>query len=66
VNGPTFFPERWPSTGTPVVYDEPLDSPPEFPLKVIYTVRREDLLVAAVFHARRKPGYWMHGLERLG
>ena len=29
-----------------------------FPYLVIFTVRDEEILVVAVAHARRKPGYW--------
>ena len=34
-----------------------------FPIKLVYTVNEGTLLVVAVFHAHRRPGYW---LERLG
>jgi plasmid stabilization system protein ParE len=36
-----------------------------FPIKVVYTVREDALVVVAVFHARRRPGYWLERLERL-
>ena len=29
-----------------------------FPYGVVYAVRGEDLLIIAVMHMRRKPGYW--------
>jgi hypothetical protein len=34
--------------------------------KLMYTVRAEALLVVAVFHARRRPGYWLERLNQLG
>jgi len=37
-----------------------------FPIKLVYTVRGEALLVVAVFHARRRPGYWLERLKQLG
>ena len=37
-----------------------------FPIKLVYTVRDGALLVVAVFHARRRPGYWLERLKRLG
>jgi hypothetical protein len=30
-----------------------------FPIKLVYAVRDNVLLVVAVFHARRRPGYWL-------
>ena len=37
-----------------------------FPIKLVYTVRDEVLLLVAVFHARRRPGYWLERLRQLG
>ncbi len=37
-----------------------------FPIKLVYTVRDEVLLMVAVFHARRHPGYWLERLKQLG
>lgn len=37
-----------------------------FPIKLVYTVRDEALLLVAVFHARRRPGYWLERLKQLG
>jgi len=37
-----------------------------FPIKLVYTVRHEALLLVAVFHARRRPGYWLERLNQLG
>jgi hypothetical protein len=34
-----------------------------FPYGVVYTTRGDDILVIAVMHLRRKPGYWN---DRLG
>jgi toxin ParE1/3/4 len=36
-----------------------------FPIKLIYTVRDDALVIVAVFHARRRPGYWLGRLTRL-
>jgi len=37
-----------------------------FPIKLVYTVRDEALLLVAVFHARRRPGYRLERLNQLG
>ena len=37
-----------------------------FPIKLVYTVLDDALLVVAVFHARRRPGYWLERLKRFG
>ena len=37
-----------------------------FPIKLVYTVRDETLLLVAVFHARRRPSYWLERLRQLG
>jgi len=36
-----------------------------FPIKLVYTVRADALLIVAVFHARRRPGYWLARLKYL-
>jgi hypothetical protein len=33
---------------------------------LVYTVRDEALLLVAVFHARRRPGYWLERLNQSG
>ena len=37
-----------------------------FPIKLVFAVRDDALLVVAVFHARRRPGYWLERLRQLG
>jgi hypothetical protein len=37
-----------------------------FPIKLVYTVRDDALFLVAVFHARRRPGYWLERLKQLG
>ena len=37
-----------------------------FPIKLVYTVRDEALLLVAVFHTRRRPGYWLVRLNQPG
>lgn len=37
-----------------------------FPLKVVYVVQGPGVVIVAVFHATRRPGYWMQRLEELG
>src|SRR5262249_47872344 len=36
-----------------------------FPIKLVYTVRDDALHVVAVFHVRRRPGYWLDRIRRL-
>jgi len=37
-----------------------------FPIKLVYVVRDDALVVVAVVHARRRPGYWLERLQQLG
>ena len=37
-----------------------------FPRKVVYTVQGQHLVIVAVFHEARRPGYWTQRLEKLG
>ena len=34
-----------------------------FPYSVLYTIEADYILVIAVAHAKRQPGYWRHRLE---
>ncbi|MSP63343.1 MAG: hypothetical protein EXR72_23970 [Myxococcales bacterium] len=34
-----------------------------FPLTVVYLVRDDTLIIVAVAHQRRRPGYWMQRLR---
>jgi hypothetical protein len=36
-----------------------------FPVKRVYTVRDDALVIVAVFHPRRRPGYWFRRLKNL-
>jgi len=36
-----------------------------FPLKVVYAAREGTLIVVAVFHGKRRPGYWTERIHRL-
>jgi toxin ParE1/3/4 len=61
---------EFPEMGTSVV-----DTPPElnvqrrilqrFGVEVDYLVASDDLVVLAVFHCKRRPGYWRDRLERM-
>jgi plasmid stabilization system protein ParE len=48
------FPEAW-SRLTDAVWRCKAN---RFPYGVVYTIRDEDILLVAVMHMRRKPGYW--------
>ena len=37
-----------------------------FPIKLVYTVRGKALPIVAVFHVRRRPGYWLERLKQWG
>ncbi len=39
---------------------------PVFPYYVAYFIRRETILIAAVAHGHRKPGYWKKRMSRKG
>ena len=32
---------------------------PHFPYGILYTIRPEHILIVAIAHAKRKPGYWL-------
>ncbi len=34
-----------------------------FPYRVLYTIERDYILIIAVAHSRREPGYWKHRLQ---
>jgi len=34
-----------------------------FPYSVLYTVEREFVLIVAIMHGKREPGYWRHRLK---
>ena len=34
-----------------------------FPYSVLYTVERDFILIVAIMHGKREPGYWRHRLE---
>ena len=61
---------EFPHMGSPV-----LNTPPEldvrrrlvqrFSVEVDYVVTGDELIVIAVFHTRRRPGYWRDRLDRL-
>ena len=34
-----------------------------FPYGILYTIRENDILIVAVMHLHRKPGYWKDRLE---
>jgi toxin ParE1/3/4 len=34
-----------------------------FPYSVLYTIERDYVLIVAVAHGRREPGYWKHRLQ---
>ncbi|MBI5543564.1 MAG: hypothetical protein HY901_06720 [Deltaproteobacteria bacterium] len=35
-----------------------------FPYKLVYVTRDETLLIVAIFHIRRRPGFWTRRLKR--
>jgi toxin ParE1/3/4 len=37
-----------------------------FRVKVVYAAREEEIIIVAVFHASRRPGYWHGRLSQLG
>ena len=52
--------------GAPAVYELRSMMLQSFPIKLIYTVRDEALLLVAVFHARRRPGYLAGKAQAVG
>jgi toxin ParE1/3/4 len=60
------FPEAFASVPeTPVAFGLRWVMLRTFPIKLVYTVRDDALLLVAVFHARRRPGYWLERLKQL-
>jgi hypothetical protein len=37
-----------------------------FPFGILYTIEAESILIVAVMHLRRKPGYWQDRLSGVG
>lgn len=35
-----------------------------FPVKIVYAVRQDEVVIVAVFHARRRPDYWATRVDR--
>jgi len=48
-------PERWPVTSGARRYVLP-----DLPFSIYYRVSEREILVVAVAHQRRRPGYWVH------
>lgn len=54
---------EWPESGSvwpgwdsiPVVRSRPV---PDFPYRLVYLLHADELVVVAIAHAKRKPGYW--------
>jgi plasmid stabilization system protein ParE len=49
---------RMPGLGSPYKYGTKRMYPKKFPFSIIYVVRELELVILAVAHFRRKPGYW--------
>ncbi len=61
------FPEAFASVPeTPVAFGLRWVTLRTFPIKLVYTLRDEALHLVAVFHTRRRPGYWLERLKQLG
>lgn len=50
----------WPGLATPVVVRRALVQ--QFPFALAYIPRDDVVLIVAVAHWRRRPGYWLHRL----
>lgn len=60
------FPDAAPTVKeAPAEYGLRWIGPPRFPIKLVFAVRADQFLVVALFHARRRPGYWLARLEQL-
>lgn len=47
-----------PDAGFPLTDDERRRAVPGFPYSLIYKIRNDRVVVLAIMHHRRKPGYW--------
>jgi len=52
--------QRYPDAGHPLHQSIRRSRLSRFPYGVIYTVENETVLVLAIAHLHRKPGYWRH------
>ena len=48
-----------PDAGSPLGRNDRKRAVPGFPYNVVYRVEPQRVLVLAIMHQRRKPGYWM-------
>ena len=49
---------RLPDAGSPLGQKDRKRAVPRFPYNVVYRIEQERVLVLAIMHQRRKPGYW--------
>lgn len=60
------FPEARPLVrGVPAKYGLRWVLLRSFPIELVYAVREGAVVIVAVFHAHRRPGYWRERLKRL-
>ena len=53
--------QKWPDWNRePVVYSKRVD---EFPYRVVYFVGEQKLIVLAIAHMKREPGYWRNRID---
>ena len=52
-----------PGAGSPLALNVRRSRVNRFPYGVVYTVRGDELVILAVMHLRRKPGYWQGRLD---
>lgn len=55
--------QKHPKAWTPLTDDVRRCRLNRFPYGVVYTVRDDDIIIVAVMHLRRAPGYWADRLE---
>jgi plasmid stabilization system protein ParE len=56
------LPQAWPTW--PGREDLPVRVLRRFPFSIIHAVEAETLVIIAVAHHRRRPGYWLHRVPR--
>jgi len=52
--------KSFPELGSPITTDDRRMLVGRFPFAIIYSVQDNDIIIYALMHLRRKPGYWKH------
>jgi plasmid stabilization system protein ParE len=58
--------EQWPLSGAPTDGNIRICRLKRFPYGIVYVPRETEIVIVAVMHLHRRPGYWKRRLKGLG